>query len=149
LVLLNAQGQELTRVSRLSNLISYGFIKRIGSDTFSQVSQGKRYIGSVYIDDITSEPMVIMVVPVMDTFGDLKGTLLAEVNLKFMWDLVGRIKVGNKGLAYVVDKQGKLIAAGDISRVLKGEDLTYLSEVNEFVKGDELAHKDSAEIVKG
>jgi PAS domain S-box-containing protein len=149
LVLLNAQEQELTRVSRLSNLISYGFIKRIGSATFSQVSQGKKYIGSVYIDDITSEPMVIMVVPVMDIFNDFKGTLIAEVNLKFMWDLVGRIKVGNKGLAYVVDKQGNLIASGDISRVLKGENLTYLSEVSKFVKGDELTHKESAKVVKG
>jgi PAS domain S-box-containing protein len=149
LVLLNAQNQELAKVSRLSNLVSYGFIERIGSDMFSQVSQGKMYIGSVYIDEITSEPMVIMVAPVTDIFGDFKGTLMAEVNLKFMWDLVGRIKVGDKGLAYVVDKQGDLIASGDISRVLRGENLIYLNEVNEFVKGDTLTHRDSAEVVKG
>jgi PAS domain S-box-containing protein len=66
-----------------------------------------------------------------------------------MWDLVGRIKIGNKGVAYVVDKQGKLIAFGDISRVLKGENLTHLAEVNKFVKGDELIHKGSADVVKG
>jgi len=149
LALLNAQNQELAKVSRLSNLVSYGFIKRIGSDTFSQVNEGKRYIGSVYIDETTSEPMVIMVVPVTDIFGDFKGTLIAEVNLKFMWDLVSRIKVSNKGLAYVVDKQGNLIASGDISRVLKGENLIYLKEVNKFVKGDILTHKDSAKVVKG
>jgi PAS domain S-box-containing protein len=149
LVLLDTQKQELSKVSRLSNLVSYGFIKRIGSDMFSQVSQGKMHIGSVYIDETSSEPMVIMAVPVKDIFGDIKGTLLAEVNLKFMWDLVGGIKVGNKGLAYVVDRQGNLIASGDISRVLKGENLIYLSEVNEFVKGDILTHKDSAEVVKG
>jgi PAS domain S-box-containing protein len=149
LALLNAQNQELAKVSRLSNLVSYGFIKRIDSDLFSQVSQGKTHIGSVYIDEITSEPMVIMVVPVADIFGDFKGVLMAEVNLKFMWDLVGRIKVGDKGLAYVIDKQGDLIASGDVSRVLRGENLIYLNEVNEFVKGDILTHKDSANIVKG
>jgi PAS domain S-box-containing protein len=149
LVLLDTQKQELSKVSRLSNLASYGFIKRIGSDMFSQVSQGKMHISSVYIDEISSEPMVIMAVPVKDIFGDFKETLLAEVNLKFMWDLVGGIKVGNKGLAYVVDKQGNLIAFGDISRVLKGENLSRLSEVNEFVKGDISTHKDSAKVVKG
>ena len=149
LVLLDAQKQELAKVSRLSNLVSYGFIKQIGSDIFSQVSQGKMYISSVYIEEVTSEPMVIMAVPVKDIFGDFKETLIAEVNLKFMWDLVGGIKVGNKGLAYVVDKQGNLIASGDISRVLKGENLVYLSEVNEFVKGNILTHKDSAGVVKG
>jgi len=149
LVLLDAQKQEIAKVSRLSNFVSYGFIRRIESDLFSLISQEKAYIGSVYIDEITSEPMVIMASPVKDVFGDFKGILIAEVNLKFMWDLVGRIKIGNKGTAYVVDKQGKLIAFGDISRVLKGENLAHLDEVNEFVKGDELTHKESADVVKG
>jgi PAS domain S-box-containing protein len=149
LVLLDTQKQELSKVSRLSNLVSYGFIKRIDSDMFSQVSQGKMHIGSVYIDETSSEPMVTMAVPVKDIFGDIKGTLLAEVNLKFMWDLVGGIKVGNKGLAYVVDRQGNLIASGDVSRVLKGENLSRLEEVARFIKGDMLIHKDSAKAVKG
>jgi PAS domain S-box-containing protein len=149
LVLLDAQQQEIEKVSRLSNFVSYGFIKRIESELLSLISQGQAYIGSVYIDEITSEPMVIMASPVKDVFGDFKGILMAEVNLKFMWDLVGRIKIGNKGVAYVVDKQGKLIAFGDISRVLKGENLAHLAEVNKFVKGDELNHKGSADVVKG
>ena len=149
LVLLDTQKQEIAKVSRLSNSISYGFSRRIEDNLFSLISQGKAYIGSVYIDEITSEPMVIMASPVKDVFGDFKGILMAEVNLKFMWDLVGRIKIGNKGVAYVVDKQGKLIAFGDISRVLKGENLAHLAEVNEFVKGDELNHKGSADVVTG
>jgi PAS domain S-box-containing protein len=149
LVLLDAQKQEIERVSRLSNSVSYGFIRRIESDLLSLMSQEETYISSVYIDEITSEPMVIMAVAVKDVFGDFKGILMAEVNLKFMWDLVGRIKVGKNGLAYVVDKQGNLIAFGDISRVLKGENLAHLDEVSEFVKGDELNHKDSANVVKG
>jgi len=149
LVLLDAQKQEIERVSRLSDSISYGFTRRVEDDLFSLISQEKTYISSVYIDEITSEPMVIMVVPVTDVFGDFKGMLMAEVNLKFMWDLVGRIKVGKSGLAYVVDKQGNLIAFGDISRVLKGENLANLDEVNEFVKGDELNHKNSTKITKG
>ncbi len=149
LVLLDAQKKELAKVSRLSNLVSYGFIEQIDSDIFSQVSQGKMYISSVYIDEVTSEPMVIMAVPVKDILGDFKEALIAEVNLKFMWDLVGGIKVGNKGRAYVVDKQGNLIASGDVSHVLKGENLIHLSEVNDFVNGDELTHKDTIDITKG
>ncbi len=149
LVLLGTQKQEIERVSRLSNSVSYGFTMRVEGDLFSLMSQGKTYISSIYIDEITSEPMVIMAVAVKDVFGDFKGILMAEVNLKFMWDLVDRIKIGNKGVAYVVDKQGNLIAFGDISRVLKGENLAYLDEVNEFVKGDELSHKDTTKVTKG
>jgi GAF domain-containing protein/HAMP domain-containing protein len=87
----------------------------------------------VYIDDVTGEPMVIMVVPAADAFGEVQGTLLAEVNLKFMWDLVNRLEIGEAGLAYVVDRQGNLIAFGDISRVLRGENVGQLKEVGEFV----------------
>jgi PAS domain S-box-containing protein len=149
LVLLNKQNQEAAKVSRLSSLVSYGFIKRISDEAFSYIRHGKMYIGPVYIDEITSEPMVIMGVPAADIFGDFKGALFAEVNLKFMWDLIGGIKVGNKGSAYVVDKNGNLIASSDISRVLKGENVSYLSEVCRFVGGSISVHKDSTKIVKG
>ena len=70
-----------------------------------------------------------------------KGALMAEVNLKFMWDLVGGIKIGENGLAYVVDRQGNLIAFGDVSRVLKGENLTNLKEVSEFINNEGIGCK--------
>ena len=47
------------------------------------------------------------------------GVTSAEVNLKFVWEVVSRIKIGENGLAYVVDADGKLIAHPDISLVLQ------------------------------
>ncbi len=149
LILLDSQKQELMRDSRLSDLLSLQLTEQKEKNLFSQTKLGREYISSVYIDEITNEPMIIMAVPIMNVFGDFKGVLLSEVNLKFMWDLVGGIKVGNTGRAYVVDKHGNLIAFGDISRVLKGENLTHLEEVEEFVEGDALIHKDSADISEG
>jgi signal transduction histidine kinase len=135
LVLLDAQKQELMRDSRLSNLPSLQLTEQENNKLFSKTSRGEIYISSIYIDEITSEPMVIMAVPIKNIFGEFKGVLLAEVNLKFMWDLVGSIKVGKTGLAYVVDRRGDLIAFGDISRVLKGENLVHIEKVAEFVNG--------------
>jgi GAF domain-containing protein/HAMP domain-containing protein len=132
-VLLDVQGQELVKTSRLSQMASGQLTDRIKSDLLAQTSQGSKYVGSVYIDDITSEPLVIMAVPVTNVFGDFQGTLIAEANLKFMWDLVDRLEVGETGLAYVVDRRGNLIAFGDISRVLRGENVSNLTEVSEFI----------------
>jgi PAS domain S-box-containing protein len=123
--------------------------EQVRSDMFSQASQEKTYISPVYFDNVTNEPLVIMAAPVTDVFGDFKGVLLAEVNLKFMWDLVDSIKIGNNGLAYVVDRKGNLIAFGDTSRVLKGENVIHLKGVNDFVKSKELLLKNNAEISKG
>jgi len=57
------------------------------------------------------------------------GVVVADVNLKFVWDVVSRIKVGQNGLAYVVDSTGTLIAHPDISLVLKKTDMKSLPQV--------------------
>src|SRR5262249_25603690 len=57
------------------------------------------------------------------------GVSIAEVNLKFIWDVVSQIKVGERGRAYVVDAQGRLIAHPDISLVLRNSDLSRLAQV--------------------
>jgi nitrogen fixation/metabolism regulation signal transduction histidine kinase len=149
LVLFDAQEREMLNDSRLSSLLSVRLTEQTKIDMFSQTKLGKEYISSVYIDEITSEPMVVMAVPIMNVFADFKGVLLAEVNLKFMWDLVGSIKIGNTGQAYVVDRNGNLIAFGDISRVLKGENLVHIKEVAEFVNGPRLRTARKTNISKG
>jgi methyl-accepting chemotaxis protein len=148
ITLLDAQNKKLAEVSRQSSLFS----TQIGppvSDIFSLTNKEKMYVSSVYINNVTSEPMVVIAVPITNTFGDSAGALIAEVNLKFMWDLVNSIKVGNKGLAYVVDNRGNLIAFGDISRVLSEENLMGIKEVNDFVNANNSTIENDAEVSKG
>jgi GAF domain-containing protein/HAMP domain-containing protein len=133
LVLLDAQGRELAKLSRISQAAADEFVGRIDKELLTQIKQDNRYISSIYIDELTSEPIVIMAVPIIDALGDFQGTLLAEVNLKFMWDLVDRLEVGETGYAYVVDEQGNLIASGDIGRVLRGENVSQLSLIDGFI----------------
>ena len=54
---------------------------------------------------------------------------VVEVNLKFIWDVVMRIKIGSKGKAYVVDSTGHLIADPDIGLVLGKTNLSHLAQV--------------------
>jgi signal transduction histidine kinase len=133
LVLLNAQDQPVAQVSRVARTVSGQPSERFGSELLAQVKQGKNYISPVYIDPITSEPLVVMASPSTNAFGGFQGTLVAEVNLKFMWDLIDQLKVGETGTAYVVDKQGNLIAFSDIARVLRGDNVRGLDEVSRFI----------------
>jgi PAS domain S-box-containing protein len=100
----------------------------------------ERRISAVYIDPVTCEPMVAMAVPVIDVFADFKGTLIAEVNLKFMWDIVDHLKVGRTGYVYVADRMGNLLAFQDTARVLKGENVSRLQPVADFMKIPTSAH---------
>ena len=55
------------------------------------------------------------------------GVSVAEVNLKLIWDIVTRMKVGEHGVAYVLDAQGRVIAHPDISLVQR--DFSSLAQV--------------------
>jgi adenylate cyclase len=46
------------------------------------------------------------------------GIVVADINLKLIWDIIAAIKIGDTGHALVVDDSGRLIAHPDISRVL-------------------------------
>jgi len=50
------------------------------------------------------------------------GSVIAEVNLKLIWDVISAIKVGETGLAFVLDGAGRLVAHPDINLVLRGAD---------------------------
>jgi signal transduction histidine kinase len=57
------------------------------------------------------------------------GVIVAQVNLKFIWDVVSQIQVGVRGRAYVVDLENRLIAHPDISKVLRNTDVSGLLQV--------------------
>ncbi len=132
LALLDAQYQELAQASRFRQTARH-LTDRLEGEVLTGIRRQQRYISPVYVDPVSSEPLVIMSVPVSNVLRDFQGTLAAEVNLRFMWELVDQIEVGQTGYAYVVDDQGNLLAFNDTSRVLLGENVGQISKVNEFV----------------
>jgi signal transduction histidine kinase len=139
LVLLDAQDKEIARASRGSESAAGQLTARLEPDALAQIRQDQHYVSPVYFDEGTGEPFVVLAIPAINTSGDVQGILLAEVNLRFMWDLVDQLKVGNTGLAYVVDKQGDLIAFKDTDRVLRGENERALKPVDTFTSGSSAA----------
>ena len=122
---LDANGREQLRVSRLS-------MDRIGSGidlssepAFREPTPEHAYVGSVYFHKETEPYLKIAVSP------DRKngGVTMVDVNLKFVWDAISLIRVGETGYAYVVDRRGNLISHPDISRVLQKSDFSGLRQV--------------------
>jgi class 3 adenylate cyclase len=50
------------------------------------------------------------------------GVAVAEINLKFIWDVISAIRVGRTGEAFVLDQPGRLVAHPDISLVLRADE---------------------------
>jgi Cache domain len=55
------------------------------------------------------------------------GVSVAEVKLKLIWDLVTRMKVGERGVAYVLDAQGRVVVHPDLT--LAQRDFSSLTHV--------------------
>jgi signal transduction histidine kinase len=122
---LDPSGHEQVRVSRLAMNVLGSGTDYSQDPKFTAAQAQKVYYGPVYFRR-ESEPY--MTLALAGARRDA-GVSVAEVNLKFIWDVVSQIKAGQHGVALVVDAQGRLIAHPDISLVLRNTDLSHLVQV--------------------
>jgi len=130
---IDGNGISQVAVSRFTSFLPRG--KRIDSALPARESarQGKSYFSPVYFYR-GSEPYMTIAVPIERYAGRVIGTLQVQVNLKYVWDLVSKLKVGTGGYAYAVARNGDLIAHPDISLVLQRRNMADLEQVSEAFK---------------
>jgi class 3 adenylate cyclase len=133
--------RQVPAITELSQLDATGkqrlFVSRLATDSvdsgadfsadpkFTEAVAHKVYFGPVYFRNESEPYMTIAVTGVRRD----SGVTVAEVNLKFIWDVVTRIRVGQSGQAFVVDATGRLIAHPDIGLVLRNTDLAASAQV--------------------
>src|SRR6185295_7733572 len=107
----DGDGRELFRMSRHANDVIASRANHSDSPAFKEAMANKIYYGPVYFV-AGSEPYMTVA---MAGTRHAHGVIIGQVNLKFIWDVISQIKVGEHGLAYVVDARSRLIAHPDIS----------------------------------
>jgi bla regulator protein blaR1 len=124
---LDAEGKEIIKVSRLAMDV-------VGSGTdyskeakFTETVAKKIYYGPVYMRR-GSEPYMTLA---MAGWRFDAGVSVVELNLKPMWDIVQQTKVGDHGVAYVVDAEGRVIAHPDFGVGKSLQDVSSLAQVKE------------------
>jgi len=118
-------GHEQLRVSRLAMDVVGSNIDFSQDPKYKEAIARRTYFSPVYFRKESEPYMTIALAGV----GEDAGVVAAEANLKFIWDVVSSIKVGEGGRAYVVDSKGRLIAHPDISLVLQKTDVSELPQV--------------------
>jgi signal transduction histidine kinase len=122
---IDAKGRELLVVSRLGMNVVRSLRDRSAEPAFKAATPEQPWFGPVTFRKET-EPYMSIAVRAKGAAGEVT---VADVNLKFIWDVVSRIKIGKKGKAYVVDATGHLVADPDIGLVLRKTDLSRLPQV--------------------
>ena len=140
----DSTGKERLRVSRLAMDVVDSGLDLSKDPKFTEAVAHKVYYGPVYFRR-ESEPY--MTLSLAGTRKDA-GVSIAEVNLKLIWDVVSQIKVGERGHAYVVGAEGRLIAHPDISLVLRNTDMSKLVQVQAVLGGNAGANSESLQGTK-
>lgn len=123
---IDGTGREQLKVSRLAMDVAGSNADLSQDPRFTEVQNRRVWYSPVYLRK-ESEPY--MSISLART-GRRSGATAAEVNLKLIWDVVSAIKAGDKGYAYVVDRDGRLIAHPDISLVLRNTNMSKLEQVH-------------------
>jgi GAF domain-containing protein/HAMP domain-containing protein len=121
---LDPSGREQLRVSRLAMDVMGSNIDYSKESKFTQPSNQQTYFSPIYFRKESEPYMTIS----LAGRSEGAGVVVAEANLKFIWDVVSRMEVGTGGYAYVLDDRGRLIAHPDISLVLQQTDLSALPQ---------------------
>ena len=132
---LDAMGKELLAVSRLGMDVAGSSKDRSQDPAFLGAKPGQIWYGPVYFRKETEPYMAIAV----RSGGEAGVVTVTDVNLKFIWDVVQRIKIGNKGKAYVIDGTGHLVADPDIGLVLRKTDFSGLAQVKSALAGPDVS----------
>jgi len=124
-VALDRDGAIQVQASRLRTVLPDAKKEAASAGAFQTAKGGKSFFGQAYFVR-GSEPYMTVAVPIERFAGDVIGVLQAEVNLKYIGDVVNNLTIGKAGYAYVISKSGELIAHPDISLVLQRKNVLQL-----------------------
>ncbi len=114
----------------ISTVATEDSMRYFGASFVRQVNQGKEYQSDVYLTEY--QLPVMELAESIRLYNENDMILLAQVNLKEMWDLVDSSVVGNYGQAFVFDKNGKYIAHSDPRKVYLKESFLELDIITDI-----------------
>ncbi|MDC7784475.1 ATP-binding protein [Rhodoplanes sp. TEM] len=128
LMQLDGNGKELLRVSRFT-------VEAVAGTDYSKDPRFVQALArQVWIGPVTFRNEVDPYISIaMAHSGQYAGVTVAEVDLRFLQELVAPFAVGDQGYAYVIGAKGRLLAASGQLKVPRGSDLGGLPQVASVV----------------
>jgi signal transduction histidine kinase len=143
LAVLDADGQELARVSDLFDTSIGDLRSWAGTPAFEQAISGQLYVANQpRVSASGGFPSVIMAVPISDVTSSsvggprTVGVLMADVSIEGMWNAMAQVEVGDTGYAYIIHRDtGEILAHSQFQRYLsfQGQGLRRVSIVRQLM----------------
>jgi PAS domain S-box-containing protein len=122
--IVDRDGKEIIRQHRI-HVINRADLKDIHeSEAFKTVREKGVYVGPLHIEAV--KPLFTLGRRLTDARGDFFGAVFAEVDAQIMPKIMMNISeiAGENGLAYMVDRNGVIVAHPDLSLILLEKDIS-------------------------
>jgi putative nucleotidyltransferase with HDIG domain len=107
--------------------------EEILTSAVTEAAGGKTYLSRPVVLGGQPVPVVAVSMPVFGPSGGIQSVLLGEISLQKVQQTIERINIRRQGNAYVVDRNGLLIAHQDLERVSQSEDMTSVEIVGKYL----------------
>src|SRR5262245_10879012 len=131
--IIDSQGMEVVKVSDRRVYFPSDLKDQSNSLKFIKAIKGEDYISAVHTST-RNQPYVTLAIPLWGAAQSIVGVVSAEADLSFLWEVIGKIRFGTGGYAYLVDEHGNLIAHKDAALVLKRMNLGQVDGVKKFLR---------------
>ena len=98
---------------------------------YKEAMKGKSYISDATVDEVTKQPFIFISTFVLDQYQKPAAIIGAKMDLNYMQQLVKEAKIGEQGIAYIIDKNGVVLAHKDF----KEKVLTFYNAAENKIKG--------------
>jgi signal transduction histidine kinase len=106
---------------------------RSQEEAFRQALSGQTYISGIKISG-NYIPFLTLAEPIRQR-GRVSAVLIADLNVRSIWDIVDGIRFGKQGLAYLIDGQGQIIAHPDKKLVLQNAHIASPKILEDILSG--------------
>ncbi len=136
LALVDRTGREMIKVSKHKVFRPSDLKDQSKTEMFQTASNLQTYYGGFkLIEDIV--PSMVIAISIEENRGPPTSVLSAEIDLRYLWKVISETQIGEKGIAYVVDRTGYLIAHPDTGRVASRINMRHLPMVDRAIAGEE------------
>ncbi len=133
--IVNQNGMETARVSKFVTVVPEDFINRSANEEFIATKNEGRFISDIFWEK--NRPFFLIGRAIFDSRGNFFGSVFAQIDSRIMQAVVKDLSVAKEeGRAYIVDKNGIVVAHPDISQVLSEKNFSAIPVVKSLIKDD-------------
>jgi putative nucleotidyltransferase with HDIG domain len=129
----STSGRRMARVFRVGQSNTPPLEETILKTAVAEASGGRTYVSRPTVPGEQKVPVMAVAIPVYGASGSIQSVLLGEVSLEKVQQTVQRINIRRQGNAYVVDRNGILIAHQDLERVARSENMSSVEIVGSYL----------------